>query len=66
MSRLAVLKEYRQYSFGRELVEALHKYAVQDATKSLENSADATLVKSNNVIRVVSHSQIPVKAFYAK
>ncbi|KAH8094855.1 acyl-CoA N-acyltransferase [Cristinia sonorae] len=64
LSRLAVLKEYRQFKFGRKLVEALNQHAIRDATKSLEsgnNKTDAT-----HVIRIVCHSQIPVKPFYAK
>ncbi|KAJ3841801.1 acyl-CoA N-acyltransferase [Lentinula raphanica] len=57
LSRLAVLKDYRQFKFGRELVEALHNWILKDARKS---DQDARSVK------VVCHSQIPVKGFYAK
>ncbi|TFK55607.1 acyl-CoA N-acyltransferase [Heliocybe sulcata] len=56
LSRLAVLKDYRKYGFGRELVLALHNWVIQDAKgRGLTGSAP-----------VVSHSQIPVKRFYAK
>ncbi len=34
LSRLAVLKPYRQYRFGRELVEALHDWVKLDAINS--------------------------------
>lgn len=63
LSRLVVLKEYRQYKLGRALVEALHKYAIQDATRSVESTANGA---QSNVIRIACHSQIPVKGFYAK
>ena len=59
LSRLAVLKEYRQYRFGRALVEALHQWAISDVG-AIAN-ADA-----NDAVRIVTHSQIPVKGFYAK
>jgi predicted GNAT family N-acyltransferase len=55
LSRLAVLKEFRKHHFGRELVLALHKWAATDAQSRGEHSA-----------KVICHSQIPVKAFYAK
>lgn len=56
LSRLAVLKEFRQYRFGKELVLALHEYVRNDAIKR---------GKTGNVI-IVCHSQIPVKGFYEK
>jgi len=56
LSRLAVLKDYRQFKFGRELVEALHDWVKLDA---LEKS-------TANAAKVVCHSQLPVKGFYAK
>ncbi|KAJ8455487.1 hypothetical protein ONZ45_g18933 [Pleurotus djamor] len=34
LTRLAVLKPYRQYKFGRELVEALHNWVKHDALTS--------------------------------
>ncbi|KAI0005135.1 acyl-CoA N-acyltransferase [Russula compacta] len=55
LSRLAVLKDYRKYHFGRELVLALHDWVVIDAQSRGEHSA-----------KVVCHSQILVKAFYAR
>ncbi|EEB91144.1 hypothetical protein MPER_10543 [Moniliophthora perniciosa FA553] len=57
-SRLAVLQPYRQYKFGRALVDALHNYIKANAKRHL--GSDASTVK------VIAHSQIPVKGFYAK
>ncbi|KAJ4479237.1 acyl-CoA N-acyltransferase [Lentinula aciculospora] len=57
LSRLAVLKDYRQFRFGRELVEALHKWVQADARKSGQTAGS---------VKVVCHSQIPVKGFYTK
>ncbi|KAF9077025.1 hypothetical protein BDP27DRAFT_1414152 [Rhodocollybia butyracea] len=59
LSRLAVLKEYRQYHFGRKLVEALHAWIKADAQQSGGQTTSGS-------VRVVCHSQIPVKGFYAK
>jgi predicted GNAT family N-acyltransferase len=56
LGRLAVLKEYRQYKFGQELVLALHDWAVAE-TKRIGGFDHA---------KVIAHSQIPVKTFYAK
>jgi GNAT superfamily N-acetyltransferase len=55
LSRLAVLKDYRQYGFGRELVDALHAWVREHAQKAGLQEA-----------KVLSHSQIPVKKFYAR
>jgi hypothetical protein len=55
LSRLSVLKDFRNLHFGRELVLALHKWVATDALSRGEHS-----------VKVVCHSQIPVKAFYAK
>ncbi|KAF8138357.1 acyl-CoA N-acyltransferase [Boletus edulis] len=55
LSRLAVLKPYRKYHFGRDLVLALHRWVNEDAIRS-----------GLQVARVVCHSQLPVKGFYAK
>ncbi len=55
LSRLAVLKDFRKHHFGRELLLALHKWVATDALSRGEHSA-----------KVICHSQIPVKAFYAK
>ncbi|KAJ3902351.1 acyl-CoA N-acyltransferase [Lentinula edodes] len=57
LSRLAVLKDYRQFKFGRELVEAFHEWVRADAQKS--GQVDGS-------VKIVCHSQIPVKGFYAK
>ena len=71
LSRLAVLKDYRNYRFGRTLVLALHECAKRDAESSncsgLVNTEKAHS-SSNSVteIKVIAHSQIPVKEFYAK
>ncbi|THV08276.1 hypothetical protein K435DRAFT_5811 [Dendrothele bispora CBS 962.96] len=56
LSRLAVLKPYRQYKFGRELVAALHDWIIADAQASGLGGS----------VRAVCHSQIPVKGFYSK
>ncbi|KAI6163151.1 hypothetical protein EDD17DRAFT_1571463 [Pisolithus thermaeus] len=56
LSRLAVLKPYRRYRFGRDLVLALHGWVKEDAKRS----SDVDMAK------VVAHSQIPVKQFYSK
>ncbi|KAH9977658.1 acyl-CoA N-acyltransferase [Lactifluus volemus] len=55
LSRLAVLSQYRKHQFGRQLVLALHEWVQSDALARGEPSAT-----------VVCHSQLPVKAFYAK
>jgi predicted GNAT family N-acyltransferase len=55
LGRLAVLKPYRQYRFGRDLVLALHRWAKDDAKRS-----------GLQVAHVICHSQLPVKGFYAK
>lgn len=57
LSRLAVLKDYRQFKFGRELVSKLHDWVKADAIANNHKS---------DVARVVSHSQLYVKGFYAK
>ncbi|KAF8622149.1 hypothetical protein AX15_007267 [Amanita polypyramis BW_CC] len=56
LSRLAVLREYRRFSFGRELIQALHEW--------VRNTA--ILAGQTGSVQIVSHSQIPVKGFYAK
>ena len=55
LSRLCVLKDYRQHKFGRELVLALHDWVKQSAKQAGLDSVD-----------VIAHSQIPVKPFYTK
>jgi len=56
LSRLAVLKDYRRYKFGRDLVLALHDWVKLD-TKRIGGFGYA---------KVIIHSQIPAKGFYAK
>ena len=58
LSRLAVLKEYRQYRFGRALVLSLHNFVKADAKASGSRVSDT--------VKVIVHSQIPVKGFYGK
>ncbi|SJL02308.1 uncharacterized protein ARMOST_05634 [Armillaria ostoyae] len=60
LGRLAVLDQYRQFKFGRELVLRLHEWVKIDA------SPMATMPEHDVYAIVVSHSQIPVKGFYAK
>ncbi|KAI0303961.1 acyl-CoA N-acyltransferase [Russula brevipes] len=55
LSRLAVHQHHRNHHLGRELVLALHKWVVTDSQSRGGQSA-----------KVVCHSQIAVKAFYAK
>ena len=59
LSRLAVLKDYRQFRFGRALVQSLHAFVKADA------KAAGSRV-SEDPVKVVCHSQIPVKGFYGK
>ncbi|KAI0772135.1 acyl-CoA N-acyltransferase [Trametes elegans] len=58
LTRLAVLKEYRQYRFGRALAQSLHDHVKADARASGLGPPDTA--------KVVAHSQIPVKGFYGK
>ena len=61
LTRLAVLEDYRQYRFGRVLVLSLHDFVKADAwAKTPPGSRVADTAK------VVSQSQIPVKAFDGK
>jgi ribosomal protein S18 acetylase RimI-like enzyme len=57
LSRLAVLKDYRQLKLGRVLVSALHDHFIAAAQ---ERSSTQTTVK------VVTHAQLYVKGFYGK
>ena len=53
---LVVQRQYRQFKFGRDLVLAVHKFAREDAKiNGITDSAE-----------IHSHSQLPVKGFYAK
>jgi GNAT superfamily N-acetyltransferase len=71
LSRLAVLKEYRRYQFGRALVQRLHDWVAEDAIARVTQQDDHErqfefAVPASHVVEIVSHSQIPVKGFYAK
>ncbi|KNZ77201.1 UPF0039 protein yybD [Termitomyces sp. J132] len=56
LSRLAVIKDYRSFRFGRELVVALHDWVKTHALNA----------GSTEWVEIVSHSQLPVKGFYSK
>ncbi|KAH6915098.1 acyl-CoA N-acyltransferase [Coprinopsis sp. MPI-PUGE-AT-0042] len=56
LSRLAVLKEYRRYRFGRELVQYLHTHLKQHALQ----------IGRVGTVEIVCHSQMPVQGFYQK
>lgn len=59
LSRLAVLKDFRKFRFGRELVLALHEWVRSHALQ-------VAGLGEQGFAEIVSHSQIPVKGFYAK
>ncbi|KAH9948414.1 acyl-CoA N-acyltransferase [Amylocystis lapponica] len=56
LSRLAVLKDYRKFRFGQELVLALHNFVRSEAQQAEEH----------DYVKIIAHSQIPVKGFYNK
>jgi GNAT superfamily N-acetyltransferase len=56
LSRLAVLKDYRKFGFGRQLVSALHDWVAADARQKGEI----------RFTEVISHSQLHAKGFYGK
>lgn len=56
LTRLAVLKDYRKYKFGGALVLALHEWVRRHA---LQDEALGS-------VRIICHSQLPVKGFYGK
>jgi len=56
LSRLAVLKDHREFRFGRALVLALHDFA----------RADALRTGQRDFVEIRAHSQLPVKGFYSK
>ena len=56
LSRLVVLKEYRNSHFGAELVHHGHAWAIETHELSCQSGT----------VDVVVHSQMPVKAFYAR
>jgi len=65
IGRLVVLKEYRQFRFGRALVLAVHEWVQQEAAARNRDTSSSS-PSSSRTVRVVSHSQIPVVNFYAK
>jgi len=56
LTRLAVLKDYRKYKFGRALVLTLHEWVRQHALQA----------GALGPVKLICHSQLPVKGFYAK
>ena len=56
LTRLAVLRDYRQFSFGRALVLELHDWVRVDVIKN----------GLKGEVKIRTHSQLPVKGFYAK
>ncbi|KAG7097300.1 hypothetical protein E1B28_004663 [Marasmius oreades] len=71
LSRLAVLKPYRQYKLGSELVHALHDWVRTDAKAAAVAAIDHQGQGQGTsppplYVRVIAHSQIPVKGFYEK
>jgi len=56
LSRLAILKDYRKYKFGRALVLALHEWVRRHAQQA----------GALGPAKIICHSQLPVKGFYAK
>jgi predicted GNAT family N-acyltransferase len=55
LSRLAILNAHRKHHFGRELVVTVHEWVTTDSQACGGQS-----------VKVMCHSQIQVKAFYAK
>ncbi|CAA7260085.1 unnamed protein product [Cyclocybe aegerita] len=82
LTRLAVLKEYRQFRFGRALVLALHEWVRKHAlglaltaSSSASSSSSVSSVSGTSAtatehppaaVTIVAHSQIPAKGFYAR
>ncbi|KAF8812213.1 acyl-CoA N-acyltransferase [Phlegmacium glaucopus] len=56
LTRLAVLKDYRKYKFGRALVLRLHEWVRRHALQ----------VGALGPVKIICHSQLPVTGFYAK
>jgi hypothetical protein len=56
LSRLAVLRDYRRFSLGKALVFGFHDWVRIDALKN----------GWNGEVKIRTHSQVPVKGFYAK
>jgi ribosomal protein S18 acetylase RimI-like enzyme len=66
ISRLAVLKEYRQYGFGKELMLAVEEHArghkAEDMAKIILDSPQ----NKGKAVRLKLHSQMPVVPFYTR
>ncbi|KIM20649.1 hypothetical protein M408DRAFT_129169 [Serendipita vermifera MAFF 305830] len=59
IGRLCVLKDYRNFKFGKDLMLAAHDYL-------LSRQADRGSAEAGASLTVSLHSQIYVKGFYAK
>ena len=57
LTRLAVIKQYRKHRLGAALVQRAHQFAVHDHVKSSGLGGP---------VKVIAHSQIPVKPFYER
>jgi len=55
MSRFAILKDYRQHGFGRELVQTLHEWVIADSQS-----------RGKQIATVSCHSLVTLKSFYAR
>lgn len=62
LGRLCVLKEYRSFKFGRDLVLASHDHILQQAKLAKESEAESGPTE----LTISLHSQIYVKGFYTK
>lgn len=56
LTRLAVLKDYRKYNFGRALVLTLQEWVRRHALQA----------GAIGPVKIICHSQLAVKRFYAK
>ncbi|KAI0796940.1 acyl-CoA N-acyltransferase [Abortiporus biennis] len=66
LTRLAVLKDYRKFKFGRDLVLALHDYVKKEAFEAAHRPDTTSSAIIPEYVKVHSHSQLYVKGFYAK
>lgn len=64
LTRLALLKDYRKYGFGRHLVEAFHDWVKSDAS----STTGSVIIHppQPRQIKINCHSQIYAKGFYSK
>lgn len=65
ISRLAVLKEYRQYGFGKELMLAVQQHAVAHRLEDLGECV-RDVGDGKKVVRLQCHSQLYVVPFYER